>query len=102
MVTVNSLGASGALFGVLSYHFLEHPDSIIQIMFLIELDATTTLYVVTALNIVFAVFQLRNRSMIDGVAHLGGTAVGVGYHYLKRKWKKLPTRESLRKRRRSV
>jgi len=80
---IPTIGASGAIFGILVAYALLFPDSIIYIWFLFPVKAK---YLV----IFFAVFELiaSIRYTPDGIghfAHLGGMVVG--YLYIKSDWR---------------
>jgi membrane associated rhomboid family serine protease len=83
-----SLGASGAIFGVLTYYTLAQPDSRVLLLFIFNMRSIDALFVATAMNAVLCAQEVRASRMgtrgtlFDGMAHLGGTAVGGLFYYL--------------------
>lgn len=84
------LGASGSIFGLVTYFAMGRPDHGVTVMLLINLTAAQFMALATAGNawLVFKEVQaarLGTRGpMIDGTAHLAGTAVGVLAYALAR------------------
>ncbi|XP_031549256.1 presenilins-associated rhomboid-like protein, mitochondrial [Actinia tenebrosa] len=87
-----SLGASGALFAVLSYVCISLPDTELALVFLpwFTFSAGKALMGVVALDVAGLLFRWQ---MFDHAAHLGGAVFGAlylkyGHHYLwdKRGW----------------
>jgi rhomboid-like protein len=83
-----SVGASGAIFGVLSYFCMSHPDAGILVFF-IPMSAFTGLMLGTAVNaglVIRAASAIRSGRAppaVDGMAHLAGTIAGIAYYYVK-------------------
>lgn len=73
-----SLGASGALFGMLGYTSFQHPDMNVGIM-LIPGISFPLRYALPGLMAVDAIGILRSWSLFDHYAHLGGALVGLTY-----------------------
>lgn len=84
------LGASGAIFGVIAYYAACHPTNGVSVMLVIHTDASTAMWGATAVNIGLSAAQWaaarkgRLGPPVDGMAHLVGTAVGVGWYYAAR------------------
>jgi hypothetical protein len=78
------LGASGAVFGIVTYALLCRPDMGVNVMF-IPMSGGTALTAMTVMNVAFTVAMLRRYGSIaiDGAAHLGGQAAAVGYFAYK-------------------
>jgi rhomboid-like protein len=70
------LGASGAIFGILSYFCLEHPDARLRLFFLLDLTAAQALALGTFINVGLVVAARTRHTVVDGAGHLGGTALG--------------------------
>jgi len=85
-----SLGASGAIFGVLTYYTLAQPESRVLLLFIFNMRSIDALFVATAMNAVLCAQEVRaarngvRGPLFDGMAHLGGTAVGAIFYYLAR------------------
>ena len=85
-----SLGASGAIFGVLTYYTLAQPESRVLLLFIFNMRSIDALFVATAMNAVLCAQEVRaarngvRGPLFDGMAHLGGTAVGALCYYLAR------------------
>jgi membrane associated rhomboid family serine protease len=85
-----ALGASGSIFGVLTYYTLCAPDSRVLLLFVFEMSATSALWAATAVNAALCAAEWRasrlgrQGPMIDGMAHLVGTAVGAAGYGLAR------------------
>jgi membrane associated rhomboid family serine protease len=85
-----SLGASGALFAVLTYHTFSRPDSGVLLFFVLEMTAATGLGFATAMNAWLVASEYRAARTgrpgptFDGMAHLAGTAVGALWYYAAR------------------
>jgi membrane associated rhomboid family serine protease len=81
-----ALGASGAVFGVITYHALCHPASGVILLFFVHTDAATALGLGTLINVGLVVRAWQTaRAMvpgpsIDGMAHLVGTGVGAAWY----------------------
>lgn len=88
--SIPGLGASGSLFGVITYYTLCHPHHGVSIMFVLNMTAQTALLAMTGVNIGLCVnsyLKVRRGglpSTIDGMAHLGGTAVGALWYMVNR------------------
>lgn len=88
-IVIPGLGASGAIFGVAAFFMLSQPDATIRFMFVLDMSSPTALAALTGMNIglclwtVAAVRQPHRFTMpmVDGMAHLGGTAVGALWYY---------------------
>jgi membrane associated rhomboid family serine protease len=82
------LGASGSIFGVLTYYTMCAPDARVLLFFVIEMSAQTALLIATAVNAGLCAAEWRaSRSgrvgpMVDGMAHLAGSAIGAGGFFL--------------------
>ncbi|XP_054273243.1 presenilins-associated rhomboid-like protein, mitochondrial [Macrosteles quadrilineatus] len=86
---VTSLGASGAVMGVLAYVCSRHPNSKLAVIFLPQypFEASTGLKAIMCMDTVGCIARW---SYLDHAAHLGGSLFGVfwhifGYEYI---WKK--------------
>ena len=85
-----SLGASGAIFGVLTYYTLAQPESRVLLLFIFNMRSIDALFVATAMNAVLCAQEVRaarngvRGPLFDGMAHLGGTVVGALCYYLAR------------------
>lgn len=96
-IATPSLGASGAVFGVLTYYLLHNPHSGALLMGVVELSAQQMLITSVVLNLLLAASVRRVR--VDGTAHLGGMLAGwMWYTWDKRSSTSPPARV----RRRSV
>jgi membrane associated rhomboid family serine protease len=80
-----SLGASGALFGVLAYYSASYPDSQLLLMFVIQVSARDAMLGATVVNglLMLSHWNAARRGtrgiMIDGASHLVGTIVGYAW-----------------------
>lgn len=74
--TIPSLGASGALLGVIAYTCVKQPDSQLLLFLLIPLYASTALKGIVALD---TVGLFASKSIFDHAAHLGGSLFGIWY-----------------------
>lgn len=80
------LGASGSIFGILTYYTLSHPDSRVLFFFVFNMSAMTALGLATGLNAYLvgkeylAARSGRPGPLFDGMAHLVGTGVGVAWY----------------------
>lgn len=83
-LVVPSLGASGAVFGVLTYFLVAHPEAQMLVMG-IPMQAETLMAVNVLMNAAGALYSLTSgKAAIDTAAHLGGIAVGLlMYQYKK-------------------
>jgi membrane associated rhomboid family serine protease len=87
---IPALGASGSIFAILTYFCLMHPDAGLLVMFVLPIQASTGLLAVTGVNLalVARAYTAARRGasgpMIDGMAHLGGTAVGALWFWKRR------------------
>jgi membrane associated rhomboid family serine protease len=85
-----ALGASGSIFGVLTYYTLCAPDSRVLLLFVFEMSAASALWAATAVNAALCAAEWRasrtgrQGPMIDGMAHLVGSAVGAAGYGLAR------------------
>ena len=70
-----SLGASGAILGVIAYVCIKQPDSRL-LLFLIPISAGNAVKAIIAFD---SIGLLARWSFIDHAAHLGGTLFGVWY-----------------------
>ena len=83
---MRSVGASGALFGLLTYYSLVHPQDRIAFLFVISMDAPSALALLTVVNVGLVLLNLtRRRVLVDGMGHLGGTAVGAMWYLARRR-----------------
>ncbi|KAI1286007.1 Presenilins-associated rhomboid-like protein, mitochondrial [Halotydeus destructor] len=75
-----SVGASGAILGVVAFTCLLHPDSQLSVLFLpfISLKAATALKGLMAVDAAGVLLRWR---LFDHAAHLGGALAGVTYFY---------------------
>lgn len=73
-----TIGASGAVMGILTMYCLLFPERRMMLYGIFELSAIEMLQLMTAINIVGAAFQTGLR--IDFVGHLGGQACGLLMH----------------------
>jgi membrane associated rhomboid family serine protease len=85
-----SLGASGSIFGLLTYFCLMHPTAGLTVMFVLPMTAQTGLFVGTGINMYLVVRAIQAARMgstgptIDGMAHLAGQAVGFLWFHKRR------------------
>lgn len=77
--TIPTVGASGAIYGLLIAYAVLFPNSIIYIWFIIPIKAK---WLAVIFGVMEFAFSLGPRDHIAHLAHLGGMAVG--YLYLKR------------------
>lgn len=94
-VTGPSLGASGAVLGILGYICTKHPDLPIVIIFLpmFPFAASSALKLMASFDIAGLIFHWK---FLDHAAHLGGVAIGIlwqkwGNLYIWRKRQSLTT-----------
>jgi len=86
-----SLGASGSLFGVLTYFALMYPEAGLLFFFILPMSAQTGLLAGTAINLWLVSRAVRAAATgaagptVDGMAHLAGTAVGAAWYYKRRR-----------------
>ena len=77
-----ALGASGSIFGVMTYFTLCAPDARVLLLFVFEMSSSSAMLAATAVNAVLCAAEWRasragrQGPMVDGMAHLAGTAVG--------------------------
>ena len=78
-VHIPSLGASGAVFGIVAGSVYLYPNSRISLIFLpfVSLRAEEALWLLVAFDLCGLLFFAR-RSGLDHAAHLGGAAFGYG------------------------
>lgn len=79
-----TIGASGAIFGLLLAYGYLWPDRLILIWGIIPLKARTMVWLFGGLQLYYLVFG-RGQGGIAYAAHLGGMVVG--YLYLRRAWR---------------
>jgi membrane associated rhomboid family serine protease len=77
---VPTLGASGAIFGVLVAFGVLYPDQVVLMFFLFPLKAKHMVMILCAVELLFI---LGPNTGVSNIAHLGGMAFG--YLYLKRR-----------------
>lgn len=70
-----SLGASGALFGVLTFYFAMNPQAEVSVFF-VPMTADMALQFSVALNVLGVLWGLYRFTSVDWMAHLGGMAFG--------------------------
>jgi rhomboid-like protein len=77
---VPSVGASGALLGIVAFHCLLYPDSRIGIIFIpfFSVKAAHALYGLMAVDTVGVLMRWR---FLDHAAHLGGALYGMFFYY---------------------
>jgi len=81
------LGASGSIFGVMTFYTLCAPDARVLLLFVFEMSAASALLGATAVNAALCAAEWRaSRSgrlgpMVDGMAHLAGTGVGAAAYF---------------------
>lgn len=78
-----SLGASGAIMGILAYTCANYPDSKLSIMFIPQwqFSAGTAIQFVMALDLAGIIFRWK---LFDHAAHLGGATFGLFWAYYGR------------------
>jgi membrane associated rhomboid family serine protease len=81
--TIPTIGASGAIFGILVAYALMFPDSIIYLWFLFPIKAKYLVIIFGILELIASVNYTPDG--IGHFAHLGGMVVG--YLYLKSDWR---------------
>nr|CAG4647973.1 EOG090X07NR [Moina brachiata] len=75
-----SLGASGAIMGVLAYFCTQHPDSLLQVAFVPGFTFTASSGL-TALLCLDTVGMFMRWKVFDHAAHLGGALFGMFWYY---------------------
>jgi membrane associated rhomboid family serine protease len=81
--TAPTIGASGALFGLLLAYAMQFPNRVIYIYFLLPVRARWVAIIAGLVTLYFVV--MASGGGISYVAHLGGLVVG--WLYLKRVWR---------------
>lgn len=87
---VPGLGASGAIFGLITYYALCYPENRVLLFFVLDMTTETAIAAMTAVNIglcSYSWYSVRrggHPASIDGMAHLGGTVVGAAFYAYKR------------------
>jgi len=85
-----ALGASGAIFAVLTYYSLSLPDSRVLFLFVFNMSSLDALLGATAVNALLCAQEVRAARLgragplFDGMAHLAGSAVGAAAYYAAR------------------
>jgi membrane associated rhomboid family serine protease len=85
-----ALGASGAIFAVLSYYSCSYPDSQLLLFFFFQTSAATAWWLGNAINLglMYRSYTASRQGirgpMIDGSSHLVGTIVGYLWHLKNR------------------
>jgi rhomboid-like protein len=79
-----SLGASGAIFAILTLFCLEYPNAHVRFMFAFDMTDPDALLLATAINVGLVVMSRYRHVFIDGAGHLGGTLVGAAVYGAKR------------------
>jgi len=87
-----TIGASGAILGVVLAYGLTFPERIILFNFFIPMRAKYFLIVIIAMQVLF--FRSYMASGVAAIAHLGGMLFG--YLYLKRVWRVRALLEEIR------
>ncbi|TMW60914.1 hypothetical protein Poli38472_000956 [Pythium oligandrum] len=77
-----TLGASGAVMGVLTMYCLLFPDRQLMLYGFIDMTAAQMLQAMTAFNLIGSAFQ--RGLQIDCTGHLGGQATGLAMHQIER------------------
>lgn len=80
--TVPTIGASGAIFGLLVAFAMVFPDAVVYVWFFIPMRAKTMAIVFGALELMMTLSH--SRSGVAGFAHVGGMVTG--YIYLRHGW----------------
>lgn len=80
-ISGSSLGASGAILGILGYVCSKYPDTQLQIMFLpmFQFSAENAIKVIMAIDVCGCIFGWK---FFDHAAHLGGAAFGIFWCYV--------------------
>jgi membrane associated rhomboid family serine protease len=81
-VSQAGLGASGALFGVLTYMLMAFPHSKLSVMF-IPATGDQAFWGLLGVNLGLCALSFARHVPVDGMAHLGGTVAGYAYY----RWK---------------
>jgi len=85
MWQVPTIGASGAIFGVLLAFGVLYPDQKVLVGFLFPLKAKYMVMIYAAIELLITMSSIN--SGVSTIAHLGGMAFG--YVYLKARWKRV-------------
>ena len=80
------IGASGAVYGILTAYGLIFPNRIVYIYFLIPVKVK---FFVLILGVISFFSSIGNNSNISHLAHLSGMFIGYAYLRLNTHWKKL-------------